>query len=259
MSIDENGNTTSKASQGMPNAVFLGPLRIIAVIAVVVGAAGSAGLMLYVGRANNSRILLSLFAIWVLSPFVALILANVLSTRWPVVDSSNTLYRDADNHAWLFGHLRRCCLRTAQSETSFLLPYCSPDIMAASRDRLASGRVHISQSVSMRTFLLCLTGSAMPLATTIRYAYNSPTNLKGIWLMTRIGLYVAAMLLFSTAILAQLDRGTITGTVTDPSGAVVPGTKIIDQEYVPRTRPGNRHRPVPAIIRRSTFRPAHTS
>src|ERR1035438_4497143 len=45
--------------------------------------------------------------------------------------------------------------------------------------------------------------------------------------MKRIGLYyVAAMLLFSTVTLAQLDRGTITGTVTDPSGAIVPGTRI---------------------------------
>jgi Carboxypeptidase regulatory-like domain/TonB dependent receptor len=45
--------------------------------------------------------------------------------------------------------------------------------------------------------------------------------------MTKIGLhYLTALLLFSTVIFAQLDRGTITGTVTDPSGAIVPGTRI---------------------------------
>ena len=37
---------------------------------------------------------------------------------------------------------------------------------------------------------------------------------------------IAASLLLPALCLAQLDRGTLTGTVTDPSGAVVPGTKI---------------------------------
>src|SRR5258708_28665132 len=60
-------------------------LRTAALIAVLAGAAGSVGLMLYVGRRNNSRILLLLFALWVLSPFVALILADVVSKRWSVL------------------------------------------------------------------------------------------------------------------------------------------------------------------------------
>jgi len=52
-----------------------------ALIAVLVGAVGSTGLMLYVGRRNDSRILMVLFALWVLSPFMVLILASVVSKR----------------------------------------------------------------------------------------------------------------------------------------------------------------------------------
>jgi hypothetical protein len=45
--------------------------------------------------------------------------------------------------------------------------------------------------------------------------------------MTKIGIYViAAMMLLPTECFAQLDRGTVTGRVTDSSGAVIPGTKI---------------------------------
>jgi len=64
---------------------FLGPLRTVATIAVVAGAGGSTGLMLRVGHRNRSLILLALFGIWVLSPFIALVLASVVSKRWPVI------------------------------------------------------------------------------------------------------------------------------------------------------------------------------
>src|ERR1039458_205725 len=75
---------TSKVSLGRPASGFLGPLRIAALLALLAGAVGSVGLMLHAGRHNDSRFLLVLFALWVLSPFVALILANVVSKRWPV-------------------------------------------------------------------------------------------------------------------------------------------------------------------------------
>ena len=82
---------TSKVSRGRPESGFLGPLRAVAMIAVLAGAGGSVGLMLRAGHRNNSRILLVLFGIWVLSPFMALILANVVSKRWSVF-SRATLY-----------------------------------------------------------------------------------------------------------------------------------------------------------------------
>ena len=68
-----------------------GPFRAVAIIAAVAGAVGSVGLTLYVGRHNPSRILLSLFVIWVLSPFVALIFASAVSKLWPVPTRA-TLY-----------------------------------------------------------------------------------------------------------------------------------------------------------------------
>ena len=68
-----------------------GPFRAVAIIAAVAGAVGSIGLTLYVGRHNTSRILLSLFVIWVLSPFVALIFASAVSKPWPVLTRA-TLY-----------------------------------------------------------------------------------------------------------------------------------------------------------------------
>ncbi len=81
----------SKVSRGKLEGGFLGLLRAAALIAVLTGAGGSAGLMLHAGRHNNSRILLVLFALWVLSPFMALVWANVVSKHWPVLTRA-TLY-----------------------------------------------------------------------------------------------------------------------------------------------------------------------
>ncbi len=78
-------------SRGRPEGRFLGRLRAAALIAVLAGAGGSAGLMLRAGRRNDSRILMVLMAIWVLSPFMALAWANLVSKRWPVL-TRVTLY-----------------------------------------------------------------------------------------------------------------------------------------------------------------------
>jgi hypothetical protein len=58
-------------------------LRAAALIAVLVGAIGSVGLMLHAG--HPPLFLRVLFAIWVLSPFAVLMLAAMASTRWPVL------------------------------------------------------------------------------------------------------------------------------------------------------------------------------
>lgn len=68
---------------------FLGLLRVVAPIAVAAGAVGSVGLML---RAGHPPLFLRvLFALWVLSPFIALLLAGMVSKRWSVITRS-TLY-----------------------------------------------------------------------------------------------------------------------------------------------------------------------
>ena len=91
MSIEDRGEITSKASRAWPERRFLGLLRRATLIAVLARAAGSLGLMFYAGRRQNSRILLLLFAIWVLSPFIALLWANVVSKCWSILTRA-TLY-----------------------------------------------------------------------------------------------------------------------------------------------------------------------
>ena len=72
-------------SSGAITGGFNGMLRAVAVPTVVAGAAGSVGLTLWAGHRNPSRLLLVVFAIWVLSPFMALLWANIVSRRWPVI------------------------------------------------------------------------------------------------------------------------------------------------------------------------------
>jgi predicted dienelactone hydrolase len=62
-----------------------------ALLLALVGALGSVGFMLRAGHRNDSPILLALFAIWVLSPFVALIAAIMISKRWSILTRA-TLY-----------------------------------------------------------------------------------------------------------------------------------------------------------------------
>jgi hypothetical protein len=85
MSINGPNEITAKASRGRPDGGFLGLLHAVALTAVVAGALGSVGLMLWVGHRNPSRVLLVLFAIWVLAPFMALLLADMVSKRWSVI------------------------------------------------------------------------------------------------------------------------------------------------------------------------------
>jgi hypothetical protein len=91
MTIEVRGEITSEARPARSERGSLGLLRRTAMIAVLPGAAGSLGLMFLAGRHQNSRILLILFAIWVLSPFIALVGANMVSKRWSILTRA-TLY-----------------------------------------------------------------------------------------------------------------------------------------------------------------------
>jgi len=59
-------------------------MRAVTLIALGVGAVGSLGLMFRADQ-RTPPFLLVLFFIWVLSPFVAVAWANVISKRWPVL------------------------------------------------------------------------------------------------------------------------------------------------------------------------------
>src|SRR5947209_2943227 len=69
----------------MPERTFLRFLRASGLIAVLLGAVGSVGLMFYTGRRNPSRLLILLFVMWDLSPFVVLFGAHVMSKGWSIV------------------------------------------------------------------------------------------------------------------------------------------------------------------------------
>lgn len=58
-------------------------LRASALISLPMGAVGSLGFMLWVGRHNHSRLLTAIFTLWVLAPFAALVWAQVVSKPWP--------------------------------------------------------------------------------------------------------------------------------------------------------------------------------
>jgi hypothetical protein len=88
MSTPGPRETSSNANRVRPG--FLGRLGAVALIAAVTGAVGSVGLMLRAGQ-RTPRFLLVLFTIWVLSPFVALGWANIVSKRWSAVTRA-TLY-----------------------------------------------------------------------------------------------------------------------------------------------------------------------
>lgn len=60
-------------------------LHILALAVGLAGALGSLGFVLHAGRNNDSVLLVVLFVIWVLSPFIALIVANLVSMRWPIL------------------------------------------------------------------------------------------------------------------------------------------------------------------------------
>ena len=85
MSLDSPDDIANEAVGEKRANRRLNIVRVAAMNASVAGAVGSFGLMLWVGRQNPSWILLILFTIWVLSPFAALLIVNIVSHRWGVI------------------------------------------------------------------------------------------------------------------------------------------------------------------------------
>ena len=63
----------------------------MALVVALAGAAGSLSFMFNAGRNQKSILLIALFTTWVLSPFIALLVANVISKRWSIL-MRGTLY-----------------------------------------------------------------------------------------------------------------------------------------------------------------------
>jgi hypothetical protein len=91
MANDVLDEKTSENSRARASGGLLGVLRAVALISVIAGAAGSLALVLRAGRHNDSRLLVALFDLWVLSPFAALALAGAVSKRWSAITRA-TLY-----------------------------------------------------------------------------------------------------------------------------------------------------------------------
>ena len=70
---------------------MLSLVRRVTFIVMLTGALGSLGLTLQAGRSNHSILLVMLFGIWVLSPFMGLAVAYILSNRWSGL-TRNVLY-----------------------------------------------------------------------------------------------------------------------------------------------------------------------
>jgi hypothetical protein len=60
-------------------------LRTAALVIALIGAVGSLYFMFNAGRGQPSILLLALFAAWVLSPFVGLFVANMISKGWAIL------------------------------------------------------------------------------------------------------------------------------------------------------------------------------
>jgi len=59
-------------------------IRTLALAILLMGAVGSLYFMFHAGRHQKSFFLIACFTIWVLSPFIALFIANVNSKRWSI-------------------------------------------------------------------------------------------------------------------------------------------------------------------------------
>src|SRR5262245_38471401 len=67
-------------------------LRTAAFTTSLVAAVVSVGLMLRACRFNDSEVALVLIAVWILSPMIVLVLAEMVLRRWPIFGRA-TLYR----------------------------------------------------------------------------------------------------------------------------------------------------------------------
>ena len=76
---------TSEVTPGKIDGGFLLLLRTAARIAALIGVVGSVGFTLRAGQRNPSRLLIAMFVIWALSPFIAMLFGDFMFRNWPVL------------------------------------------------------------------------------------------------------------------------------------------------------------------------------
>jgi hypothetical protein len=59
-------------------------LHAIVLILILTGAVGSLVLTFHAGRKNNSVLLPLLFAVWVISPYIAFLMSDIISRNWSI-------------------------------------------------------------------------------------------------------------------------------------------------------------------------------
>jgi hypothetical protein len=121
----------------------------VALIAVAAEAVGSLGLMFRADQ-YTPGFLLVLFVIWVLSPFVALAWANVLSKRWPVLMRAalyGVTFLITLGSLAFYGKL---VLPPAGFAARFRVRGRSAGVVAADNDRYWDSRVDLAQAVAAR-------------------------------------------------------------------------------------------------------------
>ena len=77
--INPNKISSTNPEEVKSNSIIV--LRTIALLMLFIGAIGSLGFMFH-GRHNNSFLLVGLFTMWVLSPFVILLIADIATKSW---------------------------------------------------------------------------------------------------------------------------------------------------------------------------------
>jgi hypothetical protein len=73
----------NKAMTTLKKNPALGLWHIVTLIVLLAGAVGSLTFMFNAGRNQSSTLLITLFSIWVVSPFITLMVANGISRGWP--------------------------------------------------------------------------------------------------------------------------------------------------------------------------------
>lgn len=87
MNRDETDQISGGGLDG-PDVRDAGGLRTAALIAVAIGAVVSLVLMFRVGQSNPSIVLMAMFTIWVVSPFVGLAVSTTVLKRWLVINQT---------------------------------------------------------------------------------------------------------------------------------------------------------------------------